>query len=77
MIAFEPNPLPKDDENGLRTCGCCGIPKAKEEFYRDGTDGNGNPKYRRDCKECYRVTRLSSRQKKRTPAPAPKRRGKR
>lgn len=72
MIQFEENPLPKDVD-GTRVCGCCGEAKPVEEFYRDGKDKDGNPKYRRDCKMCYRVTRLSSRRTKRMPAkPQPK-----
>lgn len=59
-----------------RTCGCCLTPKELEvEFYKDGKDSEGNNRYRRDCKECYRVTRLRARQAKRAPAPAPKKRG--
>lgn len=56
-----------------RTCGTCEETKEVSEFYRDGTDGEGNTKYRRDCKECYRKTRLMSRR----PAPKPKPRGRR
>lgn len=78
---FEPAEIPSDskDESGKawRTCGCC--MQSKElatEFYKDGHDSEGNPKYRRDCKECYRVTRLRSRRAKRPPVVPPSKRGK-
>ena len=29
-----------------------------EKFYKDGKDKNGKPKYRRDCKDCYKATRI-------------------
>lgn len=67
---FEPTLIPKD-EDGYRTCGSCLERKSVEAFYKDGKDNEGNPRYRRDCKDCYRVTRLSSRRAKRTPKPAP------
>lgn len=41
-----------------RVCGTCGQLKPVEEFYKDGKDREGNPRYRRDCKECYKITRL-------------------
>jgi hypothetical protein len=74
---FEPTLIPKDEE-GFRTCGCCLERKATTEFYKDGKDSEGNLRYRRDCKQCYRVTRLSSRRAKRAPAakPAPGRKKK-
>jgi hypothetical protein len=49
----------------VRTCGTCGETKPLSEFYKDGKDKEGNVKYRRDCKECYRITRLRARQMKR------------
>ena len=66
------------EKPGYRVCGNCNTEKPVEEFYKDGTDSKGNPKYRRDCKPCYRVTRLSSRKKKKVPPPKtmPPRRGK-
>jgi hypothetical protein len=69
---FEHNMIPKD-EDGHRTCGTCLERKSVEHFYKDGKDADGNNKYRRDCKQCYRITRLRSRQAKR--APLPKKRG--
>lgn len=73
---FVPEEIP-GDKDGQRTCGTCLQPKSVDEFYKDGKDSNGDYKYRRDCKECYRITRLRSRQAKRKPAPTPKRGGRR
>lgn len=78
---FEPTVIPADakDASGkmMRTCGMCFKPKCLElEFYRDGKDKDGSHKYRRDCKECYRIARLKSRRVKAMPAaPPPKKRG--
>ncbi len=47
----------KDTETH-RVCGTCGELKPVEEFYKDGKDNKGNIKYRRDCKECYKITRM-------------------
>lgn len=49
---------------GTRTCGLCDKAKPYSEFYSDGTDNYGKKRYRRDCKECYRVTRLKARRMK-------------
>lgn len=47
--------------DGMRLCGTCGKVKPVSEFYRDGTDRKtGEPKYRRDCKECYKATRMQA-----------------
>lgn len=62
---FPASPI-KPDGDGYRTCGSCGERKSVSEFYKDGKDGDGNPKYRRDCKECYRIGRLKSRKAKRS-----------
>ena len=40
-----------------RVCGTCEKLKPVEDFYKDGKDGKGNMRYRRDCKECYKKTR--------------------
>lgn len=74
---FAPDDTPKDHKSAsgvvMRTCGACLVDKdASTEFYKDGKDAEGNPKYRRDCKDCYRVTRLLSRRAKRAPAPKPR-----
>ncbi len=47
----------KDTETH-RVCGTCNELKLVEDFYKDGKDNHGNIKYRRDCKECYKVTRI-------------------
>lgn len=46
------------DTDTHRVCGICGLLKPVEEFYKDGKDKNGKPKYRRDCRECYKKTRI-------------------
>jgi len=51
-------------DEAVRLCGTCGETKPLSEFYKDGKDKEGNVKYRRDCKECYRITRLRARQMK-------------
>lgn len=51
----------------VRMCSSCEETKSVDEFYKDGKDPDGNAKYRRDCKECYRVSRLMSRHAKRGP----------
>jgi len=47
-----------------RQCGACGKVKPLSEFYKDGKDNHGKTKYRRDCKDCYKVARLYERKKK-------------
>ncbi|MNH03674.1 hypothetical protein D3C79_629430 [compost metagenome] len=66
----------QDDKDGERTCGTCLERKSTKHFYRDGKDNDGCDKYRRDCKDCYRINRLHSRRAKRLPEPEvkPKRR---
>lgn len=38
-----------------KVCSCCGELKPISEFYKNGRSVNGKPKYRRDCKKCYRA----------------------
>lgn len=45
------------DTDTHRVCGTCGELKPVDEFYKDGKDNHGNIKYRRDCKNCYKITR--------------------
>lgn len=52
-------------DEAVRTCGTCGETKPLSAFYKDGKDKEGNVKYRRDCKDCYRITRLRARRMKR------------
>ena len=54
----------KDTET-RRVCGTCNELKPVEDFYKDGKDNHGNIKYRRDCKECYKVTRIREAEMKR------------
>lgn len=46
------------DTDTHRVCGTCGELKPLECFYKDGKDKQGNTKYRRDCKLCYKKTRM-------------------
>lgn len=46
------------DTDTHRICGTCGEQKPVECFYRDGKDHNGKIRYRRDCKDCYKKTRM-------------------
>jgi hypothetical protein len=51
-----------------RTCGHCEQALPLDQFYKDGKDNHGVVRYRRDCKDCFRKTRLTERRAKR-PAP--------
>ena len=63
MIAdiFSTDYVSNRDTDTHRVCGTCGELKPVEEFYKDGKDKNGKIKYRRDCKDCYKMTRIMSR----------------
>lgn len=52
------------DTETHRVCGTCGVLKPLSDFYKDGKDKNGNIKYRRDCKECYKLTRIKNARRK-------------
>lgn len=52
------------DTDTHRVCGCCGQLKPVEEFYRDGKYADGRVRYRRDCKDCYKKSRLVEMNKK-------------
>lgn len=54
----------KNESTTSRTCGTCGITKSVSSFYKDGTDSYGNPRYRRDCKDCYKSTRIAEQKMK-------------
>lgn len=47
-----------NDTDTERVCGTCGEKKSVECFYRDGKDHKGKIRYRRDCKDCYKKTRM-------------------
>jgi len=49
----------QEDAVPTRKCGCCNEDLPLEAFYKDGTDKDGNTKYRRDCKDCYKHTRIT------------------
>lgn len=48
------------DTTTHRVCGTCGKLKPFKNFYKDGLDSNGNTRYRRDCKDCYKKTRIAT-----------------
>lgn len=50
---------------GERRCVFCGEWKALEsDFARNGTDANGEVRYRQDCKVCYNIRRKENKAKK-------------
>lgn len=46
------------DTSTHRVCSYCGELKPVTEFYKDGLDSKGNTRYRRGCKECYKIQRM-------------------
>ena len=48
------------DTDTHRVCSTCGELKPLSDFYKDGKDAYGKTKYRRDCKQCYKDTRMSA-----------------
>ena len=50
--------IAEQDTETHRVCGTCNQLKPVEEFYRDGKYSNGKVRYRRDCKDCYKMTRV-------------------
>ena len=50
--------IASQDSNTERICGTCGQLKEFKEFYKDGKDSQGNVRYRRDCKDCYKRARM-------------------
>lgn len=61
-MIFEPSLLAPDTDE-TRTCGNCQKSLPTTSFYRDGSS-KGVIKYRRDCKDCYRKSRLMGRRAK-------------
>ncbi len=49
---------------GYRLCSTCRIVKSTDEFYKDGFSADNAPRFRRDCKECYKKTRASAKKPK-------------
>ena len=62
---FAPGFIGDKDTDTHRVCGTCGELKSVECFYKDGKDKNGKTKYRRDCRECYKKTRVMEAKNKR------------
>ena len=50
--------IASNDTETHRVCGTCNELKPLSEFYKDGKDSSGSVRYRRDCKQCYKRTRL-------------------
>lgn len=59
MNLFASPPLAPDTKT-TRTCGICKRQLEFSNFYRDGYNRNGKRRYRRDCKECFRITRFNN-----------------
>lgn len=55
---FVVNYIGDKDTDTHRVCGTCGELKPVEAFYKDGKGKDGKPKYRRDCRDCYKKTRI-------------------
>lgn len=49
---------------GYRVCSVCLKEKPLSAFYSDGTNKAGEKKYRRNCKECYKVSREKAKEVK-------------
>lgn len=52
------------DTSTHRMCGTCNKLKPLVDFYKDGTNPDGTTRYRRDCKDCYKKTRILEDKKK-------------
>lgn len=50
--------LSDKDTDTHHVCGTCHELKPVSKFYKDGKDSEGNVRYRRDCKDCYKNTRI-------------------
>lgn len=59
MNTLTPDFLCEHDTDTHRVCGTCGKLKPVEEFYKDGKDRHGRVRYRRDCRDCYKKTRIN------------------
>ncbi len=64
MDVFVTKYLSDEDTETQRVCGTCGKLKDVSAFYKDGKDSNGKTRYRRDCRECYKKTRIAERKYK-------------
>lgn len=61
---FSSGYLSDRDTETERVCGTCGELKPVSEFYKDGKDSYGKPRYRRDCKDCYKKQRIEEARRK-------------
>lgn len=50
--------IAKNDTATHRVCGTCGQLKPIGAFYKDGKTPDGKTRYRRDCKDCYKKSRI-------------------
>ena len=55
---FKAEYIGDQDTDTHRICGSCGELKPVDAFYKDGKDRDGKIRYRRDCRECYKKTRM-------------------
>ncbi len=58
MALFEEELVDQYDNEGnivAKVCGVCGELKPISEFYKNGKGPTGRYRYRRDCKQCYRL----------------------
>lgn len=55
---FVPSYISDGDTDTHHVCSCCGELKPLSDFYKDGRTSDGKVKYRRDCIECYKKTRI-------------------
>ena len=58
MALFEEELTDQYDNEGnivAKVCGVCGELKPISEFYKNGKGPTGQYRYRRDCKQCYRL----------------------
>lgn len=56
---FEVSEIPANTDSERYCPECCTM-KPFELFYKDGHDSDGNVKYRRDCKDCYKAKRAAA-----------------
>jgi hypothetical protein len=49
-------PAKKVKKSFYKICSICGKELSLEHYYKDGTSKDG-PRYRNECKECYRLRR--------------------
>lgn len=72
-LQFEDDCTIEPDSETHRTCSVCGIRKPFIEYYKDGTNKDGTPRHRRDCKYCYKKARDNEKELKNPTVKAPPR----